>query len=521
MRLLPREIDKLVLTTAGELAQKRLARGVRLNATEATALISHVILELARDGDSSVTMLATRGATLLGTRYVQDCVPFVLKEVQIEAGFRDGTKLVTVHNPIATTDGDLEACLYGSFLPVPPNSLFPIPTATPVVPGEVFNADSPIVLNSSRTLLSLRVTNNGDRPVQVGSHYHFVETNPLLCFDRAAAYGFRLNIPAGTAVRFEPGESKTVSLCALGGSKVATGGNGLASGPITESKRDAVLAAAIQRGFQHEPTAANSTLPPPLPYRMDRVRYAAAYGPTTGDMIRLGDTSLLIEIERDFTQYGDECVFGGGKTIREGMAQANAVRDSDALDLVITNAVILDHTGIYKADIGIKHGIIVGIGKAGNPQIMDGVSSSMVIGVTTEVLSAEGKIITAGAIDTHVHFICPQLCTEAIASGITTMIGGGTGPNTGTNATTCTSGKHHIKMMLQSTDGIPLNFGFTGKGNSSSKIGLDDQVLAGAIGLKLHEDWGSSPAAIDTCLQICDEYDVQVTKNAPFLVNID
>lgn len=199
-----------------------------------------------------------------------------------------------------------------------------------------------------------------------------------------------------------------------------------------------------------------------------------------------------------------------GKVIREGMGQTTGIKDEDALDLVITNVVVVDHSGIYKADIGIKNGYISGIGKSGNPDVMEGVTAGMVVGVTTEVLAGEGKILTAGAIDTHIHFICPQICTEALYSGTTTVIGGGTGPNTGTNATTCTPGVFHIKAMIKATDELPLNFGFTGKGNSSSAIGLEEQVEAGAIGLKLHEDWGTTPHAIDTCLEVCEKYDVQV-----------
>lgn len=248
---------------------------------------------------------------------------------------------------------------------------------------------------------------------------------------------------------------------------------------------------------------------------IDRQRYADAYGPTVGDRVRLGDTSLYLKIEKDFTVYGDECVFGGGKVIREGMGQATGAADSTALDLVITNAIVIDHSGIYKADIGVKGGYIVGIGKAGNPDVMEGVTTGMIVGVTTEVLAAEGKIITAGAIDTHVHFICPQLCTEALYSGTTTVIGGGTGPNTGTNATTCTPGSHHIRAMYQATDDMPLNFGFTGKGNSSSRVGLVEQIEAGAVGLKLHEDYGTTPSAIDQCLEICEDFDVQVWSEIP------
>ncbi|MDI1445141.1 urease subunit alpha [Polyangium sp. 6x1] len=248
-----------------------------------------------------------------------------------------------------------------------------------------------------------------------------------------------------------------------------------------------------------------------MPRTIDRRTYAEIFGPTTRDRVRLGDTDLLIEIEKDFTVYGDECKFGGGKVLRDGMGQRAGVAQRDALDCVITNVVVVDWTGIYKADIGIKDGLIAGIGKAGNPDVMAGVTPGMVFGPTTEAIAGEGLIVTAGGVDTHIHFICPQQCDEAIASGITTMIGGGTGPATGTNATTCTPGAHHLRMMLEATDALPLNFGFTGKGNSSKPEGLHEQIQAGAIGLKLHEDWGTTPAAIDCCLSVAEQYDVQVT----------
>src|SRR5215218_8642971 len=248
-----------------------------------------------------------------------------------------------------------------------------------------------------------------------------------------------------------------------------------------------------------------------MSYRMNRRHYADMFGPTTGDKVRLGDTSLVLEVERDHTAYGDECKFGGGKVIREGMGQAAGVGAKDALDCVITNALVLDHSGIFKADIGIKNGLISGIGKAGNPDVMAGVTRRMVIGVTTEVIAGEGLILTAGGLDTHIHFICPQQANEAIAAGLTTMIGGGTGPAVGTCATTCTPAPFYFKAMLQAVDALPLNFGFTGKGNTSLPAGLSDQILAGAIGLKLHEDWGTTPAAIDCCLGVAEEHDVQVT----------
>ena len=243
---------------------------------------------------------------------------------------------------------------------------------------------------------------------------------------------------------------------------------------------------------------------------ISRRAYADMYGPTTGDRVRLGDTGLLIEVERDYCVYGEECKFGGGKVLRDGMGQAAGISQADALDLVITNALVVDYTGIFKADIGIKGGRIVGIGKAGNPHIMPGVTVGMVVGVTTEVIAGEGQLLTAGGIDCHIHFISPQQIPEALASGVTTMIGGGTGPAAGTNATTCTPGAFYLETMLKATEAYPLNFRFLAKGNSSRPEGLREQVEAGALGFKLHEDWGTTPAAIDMCLSIAEEYDVQV-----------
>jgi urease subunit alpha len=245
--------------------------------------------------------------------------------------------------------------------------------------------------------------------------------------------------------------------------------------------------------------------------KIPRRQYADLYGPTTGDRVRLADTELFIEIEKDLTTPGEEAKFGGGKVIRDGMGQSSAATSADGvLDLVITNAVIVDHGGIYKADIGIRGGRIVGIGKAGNPDIMTGVTSGMIIGAGTEVIAGEGKIVTAGGIDAHVHFICPQLVETALSGGLTTLIGGGTGPATGTDATTCTPGAWNMYRMLESADGFPINLGFLGKGNASSPEPLREQIEAGAIGLKLHEDWGTTPAAIDCALSVAEEFDVQV-----------
>jgi urease subunit alpha len=239
--------------------------------------------------------------------------------------------------------------------------------------------------------------------------------------------------------------------------------------------------------------------------------YADLYGPTTGDRVRLAETDLIVEVEKDFTSYGDEITFGGGKVIRDGMGQSSrATRAEGALDLVITNALIIDHWGIVKGDIGVRDGRIVKVGKAGNPDTMDGVDPSLVVGASTEVIAGENLIVTAGGVDSHIHFISPQQVYEALSNGITTMIGGGTGPATGTNATTCTPGAWNIARMLEAADAWPMNFGFLGKGNASTETPLQEQVRAGACGLKLHEDWGTTPAAIDTCLRVADQMDVQV-----------
>ncbi len=244
-------------------------------------------------------------------------------------------------------------------------------------------------------------------------------------------------------------------------------------------------------------------------YKMNRAKYADMYGATTGDRIRLADTSLLIEVEKDYAVYGEEAKFGGGKSLRDGMGQSCKVRDEECPDIVITSAVIVDYWGIVKADIGIKDGKICGIGKAGNPDMMDGVDPDLIIGAGTEVIAGENLIVTAGGLDTHIHFISPTQVETALYSGVTTMIGGGTGPADGTNATTCTPGRFNIEKMLEASEELPMNFGYLGKGNSADLDTLAEQIEAGACGLKLHEDWGSTPAAIDHCLTVCDKYDVQ------------
>ena len=562
MRLSPREIDKLALHAAGSLAQKRLARGLRLNHPEAVALIASVLLELIRDGrdgeNLGVAALMDAGRRMLGKRHVLPSVVGILHEVQVEGTFIDGTKLVTVHDPIATDDGDLALALYGSFLPVPKKDACPSrpgeddgdgakgtkkrkkadgdgdgatrpKTNGEIVreqwndvaaaagcdgaPGDVVAHDDAaldVPLNVDRPAVLLKVTNTGDRPIQVGSHYHFIETNGLLSFDRAQSLGLRLNVPAGTAVRFEPGESKEVPLVPIAGNRIVRGGNNIVDGPVdAPDALDKAMARVAAGGFLH--VAAATPLPKAPPLTIPRAKYAAMYGPTVGDQVRLGDTNLWIAVEKDLCVYGDECKFGGGKTLREGMGQQCGVDASVSLDTVITNALIVDYTGIYKADVGIKDGMIAGIGKAGNPDVMEGVTPGMVVGVNTEAIAGEGSILTAGGLDTHIHFICPQIATEAVASGLTTLLGGGTGPASGTCATTCTPSPNHVKMMLQTSDTLPLNFAFTGKGNTAKPEGLQDIIDAGAVGMKLHEDWGTTPAAIDNCLSVAEANDVAVT----------
>src|SRR6187549_1715046 len=358
-------------------------------------------------------------------------------------------------------------------------------------PGEILPAKGDLELNvaKNRNPITIEVANSGDRPIQVGSHYHFFETNEALRFDRKRARGMRLDIAAGTAVRFEPGQSRTVRLTPYMGGRESHGFQAKVSGK---------LGPVAKVGPSNEG-----------PTRISRSAYVHMFGPTTGDKVRLADTDLFIEVERDHTTYGEEVKFGGGKVIRDGMGQSQRTRAQGAVDTVITNALILDHWGIVKADIGLKDGRIVAIGKAGNPDVQPGID--IVIGPGTEVISCEGNIVTAGGIDSHIHFICPQQIEEALSSGVTTMLGGGTGPATGTFATTCTPGPWHIHSMLKAAEAFPMNLGFMGKGNASQPRALEEQVEAGACGLKLHEDWGTTPKAIDTCLAVAERHDIQVT----------
>ncbi|KAI7751000.1 hypothetical protein M8C21_004203 [Ambrosia artemisiifolia] len=422
MRLSPRELEKLMLHNAGYLAQKRLARGLRLNHPEAVALIATQVLEFLHDGHYTVAQLMDIGRQLLGRRQVLPAVPHLLDSVQVEGTFPDGTKLITVHDPISCENGNLDLALQGSFLPVPSLEKFPVIEGGKI-PGELLLRNGDILLNLGREAVEIKVTNDGDRPIQVvGSHYHFIEVNPRLIFDRRKSYGMRLNIPAGTATRFEPGDAKSVTLVRIGGNQVIRGGNGIADNHANDSNVKTVMESVTARGFGNSTDTSTSNgiivEGSPLACSISREVYANRYGPTVGDKVRLGDTDLFAQVEKDFAVYGDECVFGGGKVIRDGMGQAAGFSAADCLDTVITNALIIDYTGIFKADIGIKGGYISSLGKAGNPDAMNGVSDNMIIGVSTEVIAGEGMIVTAGAIDCHVHFICPQLAYEAISSGM-------------------------------------------------------------------------------------------------------
>ena len=522
LHLSPREIDHLQLYQVGRLAQSRLANGVKLNYPETMALLSTVMLEKIRATPNiTVAECMTLGQTLLGYHQVMDGVAHMVNaaSVQVEATFMDGTKLLTIHSPIVLPHGNLKQALEGSFLPVPDVAVFETQTTTStptLIPGQVTvveGSENDIVLNAARTssAIEINVTNVGDRPIQVGSHYAFCETNKALQFDRQVSIGKRLNIPSGASVRFEPGQCKSVTLIDIGGTNHVQMGNRLTTlhGSQQNDDVDTIMKRVTEGGFAHVP---QETATVGQAHVMDRQSYADMYGPTVGDTIALGDTGLQIMVEHDCTSYGDECKFGGGKSIREGMGQATGVSSAQALDLVITNALIVDAvSGILKADIGIKGTSIVGIGKAGNPDMMDGVDANMIVGTTTEVIAGEKLILTAGGIDTHVHWICPQQIEEAIASGITTMFGGGTGPSAGTCATTCTPAPSQVEMMLQATDGYPLNFGFSGKGNTSDPSVLKDVLDAGASGFKLHEDWGTTPSAISAALDFADEHDVAIT----------
>ena len=371
--------------------------------------------------------------------------------------------------------------------------------------GEYITADGNITVNNGKKVLKLQVSNTGDRPIQVGSHTHFAEANKALEFNREKSLGFHLNIPAGTSIRFEPGESKHVEIVEFGGTKTIYGFSGMVGGDL-ESKRES----AIRNLHEHEfKSSLDDVNEQSNSLEIPRSRYVELFGPTVGDKVRLADTDLIMEIEKDLIKHGDELVFGGGKSARDSLGQASGVLREDSADLVITNAMILDPVlGIIKADIGIRDGKILAIGNAGNPDVMDDID--IVVSSNTEIISGEHTICTPGTIDSHIHFISPQQAIDAICNGTTTMIGGGTGPADGTNATTCTPGEWNIHRMIEAAEEFPMNFGFLCKGNDAKEDALREQVKAGACGLKLHEDWGTTPSTINSALNVADETDTQV-----------
>lgn len=377
-----------------------------------------------------------------------------------------------------------------------------------VAPGDV-------ALNPGRKTTRLKVSNTGDRAVQVGSHYHFFEANPTLRFDRHRAFGMHLNIPAGLAVRFEPGDTKTITLVDYGGQRIVHGFAGLVEGPLDDdATRRAAFAKLAEYGFQHEPADDEALDNAVEEATISTVRYSELYGPTVGDTVTLADTNLVVRIERDLTGTfpGDESIYGGGKSIRDGMAQdPQGTRANGCPDTVITSAIVIDPIcGVVKADVGIRDGRIVALGKAGNPHLQDGVHPDLVIGASTEIIAGEHRILTAGGVDTHIHYLAPQQAEEGLSNGITTFFGGGTGPAEGTKGTTCTPGAFHIHSMLRAAESMPVNTGFLGKGSGSLPEALAEQIRAGAAGLKIHEDWGATPAAIRTALDTCDDFDVQL-----------
>ena len=355
-------------------------------------------------------------------------------------------------------------------------------------PGEFIFKKGSIPINVGRETRLIQVVNRGDRPIFVGSHYHFYETDLGLEFNRDLAKGMRLNIAAGENVQFPPGEIKEVELVEIGGSKEVYGFRGYVNGPVKSIASSTFSEASIPKET-----------------------YVLKYGPTVGDKVRLADTNLVIEVERDYTVYGDELKFGMGQTIRSGMGMSARATKKESLDLIITNALIVDYWGIIKADIGIKNGRIHGIGKGGNPDYMDGVAPNMIVGASTEVIAGEGLIVTAGGVDSHVHQVSPEIVLIALQSGVTTLLGGGTGSATGSKATNISPGKWNIHRMLEAYEGFPVNVGIWGKGHAWSLKPLEEQILNGAAGFKIHEDWGATPAVIDSCLRVADYYDVQVS----------
>jgi urease beta subunit len=384
--------------------------------------------------------------------------------------------------------------------------------STPV--GGLVLAAGDIEMNIGRPTVTMKVRNTGDRPIQVGSHFHFFETNRYLEFDRALSFGLRLDIPSTTGIRFEPGDEKEVTLVPMGGKQFCVGFNNLVDGwtgvgPNKNYRPNLEVAVGrAAHGFKSSKVRKENW----LMSKISRRQYADLFGPTTGDKIRLGDTDLYVEIEKDFRVYGDELVTGGGKTLRDGMGSDNQLtQDAGCLDLVITNVTILDPVlGVIKADVGVRNGRIVGIGKAGNSSTMDGVTMGLSTGTSTDAITGEHLILTAASMDTHVHYICPQQVEHALSNGTTTFWGGRIGPTDRTLGVTSTNDPWNLEMMMRAAEGLPINIGFQGKGNSSGKGPLVEQLRAGAAGFKIHEDYGTTAGCIRSCLSVADEYDVSV-----------
>ncbi|KAI8393754.1 uncharacterized protein BYT42DRAFT_487573 [Radiomyces spectabilis] len=484
MHLVPRELDKLLIhqgtcqqqclcdlsfcssfsiisaPTVGSLAQQRLIRGIQLNHAEANALIVTQLLQYLRTGRYSVPQLLEMGKQILGRRQVRPEVSDTLQKIHITGNFPDGSRILAIDNPICTENGNLEMAFYGTSLSLPDLDQFP---SSPLSSRQD-QSDNQIIqpgmidLNVNRKRYSIAVVNHGSEPVRVGSHNHFMEVHAALSFNRALAYGMRLDIPAGASINFQPGDYKVVALVEIGGKKIISG-DSVASGPVDMIKLPSIMMHLLKRGYLHDPKS--PLLPYTPPCSVDRQFYAQQYGPTTGDMVRLGNTQLCVSVEKDYTVYGDECKFPTGKIPADDMRHMASIDDKQALDLVITNALVIDSTGIIKADIGIKEGAIVGVGKAGNPDTMDGVTSGMILGPNTEILAGEGKMFTAGGIHSHADAVYPDLSYHTLASGVTTLIA-------------CPNDIHSdfIAHTMKATDSLPINFAVMAK---SAQIDKDSE----------------------------------------------
>ncbi|KAI0990497.1 hypothetical protein GJ496_006056 [Pomphorhynchus laevis] len=517
MHLTRNEIDCLLVHGAGYVAQRRLARGLKLNLSEAVALLTSQGFEFIRDGQDDYEKLAADIRRLLGFRQVLSGVPEMIRDLVFEAPFLDGPRLIKINDPICAPDGDLELALRGSYLPVPAYEAFGAINDefnNAVVPGNIILKDQePIELNADSSSTGfLVVTNIGDTCITVGSHYHLIETNKALQFDRAAAFGMRLNIPAGDQISFFPGETKEVPIVQIGGQKIIRGGNLICDGIVEDNLLKKTLRNIKKKGFSHRKDESNSSDDRCAITHLPRELYVQIYGPTTGDKIYLGDTCLTIEIERDLTSYGDESVYGVGKVIREGMGQMANARNDTALDMVLTGAVIMDPIlGIIKADIGIRDGLIQNIGKSGNTHTMSSVSTGLIIGVGTDVIPAHGLIVTPGTFIPGLSLShISQLKELILLNGVTTIfVSGASGSATGT-----TAGPNAVKQALQSLDDCPVNTGILVRANTSKGEGIakevEDSLVAGAGGMIISETWGSTTAAIDTALRMADYHDIQL-----------